>query len=94
MVEAAVEFTNNPSIMEQKPFRSQPFVDHGKAAIRRCRRGVETVAINHSRGPLRTISCECTAATDPIDEFITAPTERADASCVEAGLPKESHKGS
>jgi hypothetical protein len=93
-VEAAVKFTNNPPIMEQKPFRSQPFVDHGKAAIRRCRRGIETVAIIHSCGPLRTISGECTAATDPIDEFTTAPTERADASCVEAGLPKESHKGS
>jgi len=31
---------------------------------------------SHSRGLLRTIGCEYTAAADPIDEFITAPTER------------------
>jgi hypothetical protein len=94
MVEAAIKFTNNPSIIEQKPFRSPSFVDHGKAAIRRCRRSVEAVAIANSRGPLRTIGCENSAPTDPINELITAPTERADASCVEAGLCKENHKGS
>ena len=94
MVEAAVEFTNDPSIMEQKSFRSQPFVDHGKAAIRRCRRGVEAVAVAHSRARLRAVRCECTSAANPINELITAPTERADAGCVETEVRKQSHEAS
>ena len=75
VVEAAVKFTKNPSIMEQKPLRSQPFVDHGKAAIRRRRRGIETIGIVDACGLLSTINCKCTAATDPVNELITTPTE-------------------
>jgi hypothetical protein len=94
VAEAAVNFTKNPSIMEEQPFRSQPFVDHGKTSIGRCRRGVEAVAVANSRGRLRTIGCERTSATNPINELITAPTERADAGCVETELRKQNHEAS
>ncbi len=38
MVVATIKFTKNPAVMEQKPFRSQLFVDDGKVAVRRGRR--------------------------------------------------------
>ena len=75
MVEAAIKLAKNLSVPKQKPLRSQPFIDHGKAPIRRCRRGVEPVAVAHAPWSLRAIGCERTAAADPIDEFVAAPAE-------------------
>ena len=74
-VEAAVQFANNPTVVEQQALGPHPFVDHGEAAIRRCRRGVEPVAISDARGPLRSIGREDPAAADPVDETIAAPAE-------------------
>jgi hypothetical protein len=73
MVLATIKFTKKPAVMEQKPFRSELFVDDGKVAVRRGRRCVEPVAIPNSRRLLRAIKSECTAATDPINEVIPAP---------------------
>jgi hypothetical protein len=75
---------------QQESFRAQPLVDHGKAAIRRCRCSVEAVAIAHARRLLRAIRRERPTAANPVDELITAPTERADVSCI----GKESHEAS
>jgi hypothetical protein len=93
-VEAPVELAKNFSIIEQQPLRAPPLIDHRKSAVGRCGRCVEPVHIGDRRGAFPTVKRECAAAAHPIDEFVTAPTERADASCRKAVLREESHDAS
>src|SRR5262245_9672360 len=91
MVVAAVDLANALWVMKQQPFRTEPFVDHRIAAVRGCRRRIETIGIVHRRRPFRSIERERTTAAHPVDQLLATPAERTDAGGSEARLVEERH---
>jgi hypothetical protein len=94
LVEATVDLAQNLSVLEHQAFRAQPFVDHGKATVARCRRCIKAIGVADRGALFSDVECERTAAAHPIDQAVAAPTKGADAGCREAVLPERSHRAS